>query len=105
MNFRLSILERICLMNSLLPKESNIVNQVLVEQIIKKTKIDQKEIEKTGLNFNDKVGGYFIENNIDKEIELSVKEITLLQKEIEILDKKNKITQQLLSVCLKIKEA
>lgn len=104
-NIVLKINERISI-NGLFPQKTNLVTQVLIKDIADKVKIGQKEAEKIDLKINENIGSYTWKKELSetKAIDFTAREIVFLQEQIERLDKTKEITQQILSLCLKLKE-
>lgn len=102
---KLSVKERL-VVGSLLPKEGNIMVQTLARDIREKTKLLQKEFKDVGFKVTPQ-GGYQWDKKKakSKKVDFTSAELGLLKKQVDILDKQNKITQELLDICLKIKEA
>jgi len=88
----------------LYPKESNLITQVLIKDIDDKVKLTQKEIKDIGLKIEN--GNYTW--NKDKEkplvINFTDQELDLLIDRVNSLDKENKISLNLVDICLKIKD-
>lgn len=98
---KLIVKERLAIAG-LYPKEGNIITQTLVRDIQKKVTLTQAEIKK--YNFR-QLQDKFVwdEKGKGKDIEFTEAEVSMLKGEIDKLDKENKITQDILNVCLKIK--
>ncbi|MCH7525141.1 MAG: hypothetical protein IIC74_09055 [Bacteroidetes bacterium] len=99
----LTIKDRL-LVAHLYPKESNLVTQILVKDIITKVEITQDDVKKYSIVSNAK--GIVWNKDLDKAIDiiLTDKEISFLQGQIKRLDGENKITQENLDLCLKIQK-
>lgn len=99
---KLSIKERLML-PTIMPLEGNLQEQMSVK-VIKEKALISKEEEKAikykagneGINWDEKLA-------VDKEIDLNPAEIILLKSAVDTLDKNNKVTQNNLSLCIKIK--
>ena len=100
---KLTIKDRLIL-NSIYPKESNIVNQTLIRDISKKIEIPQDEMK--AINLRPKDGMLLWDEGKGKDIEVkfSALELNLLKGQVDKLDKENKITMDILDLCLKIRE-
>lgn len=98
---KLSIKDRLTIA-SLYPQQSNIVEQVIVKDIKKKVDLSQSEFKEINLKVSE--GKYTWNNKAkDKEVDFTESELSLLKSQIDKLDKEKKITQDILSLCLKIK--
>ena len=100
---KLSTKDRL-IMSGLYPRESNIIDQVLIKDI--KIKVDLTQSEFKAIDFKI-VGDKYTWNNKkgkDKEIDFTAAELNLLRTQIDKMDKEKKITQEILSLCLRIKE-
>lgn len=102
---KLSIKDRLSL-KELFPRQSDIISLTLVRDIIDKTQLSQVEIKKIGLKlaedgrtitWNDKVA-------IEKNIGFTGAEITYMRSQVDRLDNEKKVTADLLSLCLRIRE-
>jgi hypothetical protein len=91
------------LVTQLYPKESNLVEQTIVRDISRKIEISQKEQEEIGLKAVQQGFTWDQEKELVKQIELSDIELSLLRDRVNALDSEKKITQQILELCLKIK--
>jgi hypothetical protein len=102
--FKLGILERISI-RRLFPQESNLVKQVLARDIDNKINFQQAELKTLGIKQED--GQVTWQSNKDKGkfIDFTDAELQFLKEQIDELDKKNKITADMVDVCLKIKDA
>ena len=94
--------------SGLYPERSNIVNQILVKDIIKKVQIDQDEMKKIQMK-NIEVNGHLQTIwNKDKAKEVNIDfteaEIGMLKNQVTELDKKNYITQDMIDLVLKIRD-
>lgn len=100
----LTVKDRI-VMSQLYPKQGNLISQVLVRDINKKIMLEQDEIKDIDFQVREDGRSYIWNEKKakDKDVDFTEAEIDLLKKEVENLDKDNKITQDVLDVCLKIK--
>ena len=83
---------------SLLPKEGNYVELVLIKDIITKVKMSQKEIADVEMKY---VGERIMWNpEKDKEVEIKFtdKELEIIKKALENLDKENKLNLDLIDL-------
>lgn len=103
---KLSIKERI-LVSELFPKESNILTQTIIKEVAKKVEITKDEQEAIGMKSTP--AGYQWSadkaKDSDKDVEFSKIELSILKEQVNALDAQKKVTQELLSLCIKIKEA
>lgn len=101
---RLSYLERL-LIGNLYPKEGDILTQLLVKSIKEKVKLTKEEIKKIGLQKYPN-GKLRYESKKEKEIKINFTEdeLKLLKEQVNRLDEQKKVTQELLNLCVKIKE-
>lgn len=93
------------ILGSLLPKESSIIEMILVKSIKEKIVFSQEELDKLDIR---KVGIDSIvcnENVVrDKKISFTEAESELMKSHINMLDSQKKISSDQLSICLKLKE-
>ena len=104
MEFKLTILERLTLLN-ILPRENNFINLMLIKEAAEKIGFDDKEISECeikqtpeGVNFNAEKG------KIEKPIEIGERAYSLICEVLEKLDKANKLTQEHCSIYKKFIE-
>ena len=99
----LSVKDRILLI-AFLPKEGDLLTQILVKDVRNKTELTQKELLDCDFKVVD--SGYVWDDKKakNKVVDFTGKELELLKSGVERLDKENKITQDILELCLKIKE-
>ena len=100
---KLDVEERF-IFNKLCPPESDILTQVIVADIRKKVAFSQAEIKKFGMTFPPGQIKWSIEKAKAVKISFTKVEIELLKTQILEMDKKKKITQQILTLVLKIKD-
>lgn len=100
---KLTISDRLNL-GMLYPQKSNIVDQILVKDIQDKIEITQEESKTIGLKIISKSYTWKKESDLEKEFKFSKTEINFLQDRVKDLDAKKEITQQVIDLCLKIKE-
>lgn len=94
--FRISILY---------PKETNILNGLILKDIVSKLMLSSSEVKKFDIKPDDKGGVQWKkENDKVKSISFTSAEMQFLKDQVSIFDKQNKITQDLLDVVLKIQE-
>jgi len=97
----LDVKERL-MFGSLYPKEGSLLDQSLVKDITEKTQITKAEFEKIGFKSTPK-GFTWNKNAKTKKVDFTSAELNFLKENVDRLDKAGKITQDLLGVCLKIK--
>lgn len=99
---KLNIADRINLIN-IFPAESGMVQQILVKDIAKKVEFTQDEIKEVNLVQKDGMITWTPEKAKDKEVEFTEMELNFLRECVDTLDKNKKISQQLIDLCLLIK--
>lgn len=98
---KLSIQERLVI-NALYPAKTNLVEQILVKDIVKKTELTQEDIKKYNIKFkNDSI---VWTGKPIKKVNFTDTEIEFLRKRVTELDKQNLITFELVDLCLKIQD-
>ena len=101
----LSLKDRLAI-QGLYPQSSNFVNQLLVKDIAEKVALTQAEITKHKVIVDPETG--FIRWNDkdlkDKDFKFTGAELNFLRSRVEALDQEQKITQDNLSLCQKIKD-
>ena len=100
----LDVEDRLRISTSILPQEDNIINLMLARDITHKVEFGQAEVKKIGLK-STKSG--FTWNNKKcgkKTFEFTDAELELMSTQINKLDSQSKITPDLLSLCLLIRE-
>jgi hypothetical protein len=102
MNIVLNSGERIQLAG-ILPVEGNMVDQILVKSIREKIKITEEEVKDFNLQATEKGGVTLKVEGTEKDFDFSFKEFELMKREIENLDKAEKINQENVDLCSKIK--
>ena len=100
----LSVKDRLTL-SALLPTQSDILTQVLSRDIQAKTRFTQLQMKKLGLKPSPG-GGMTWDAKVETatNIIFTEAEMTLLRAQVDVLDKEKKITPDILSLCLKIRE-
>jgi hypothetical protein len=94
------------LIGNLLPEADNITNMLIKKSILDKVALSEPEIVEADfkvITLTDKAQ-YTWKVGINKEIEFSDIELSLLKEQINILDSKKAITDNILELCIKIKE-
>lgn len=90
-------------MRNLFPKETNLLTQILIRDMTEKVQLNQKDLD--DIDFTVVGTGYKWDEDKAKDIEVSFTdaELKILSDAVNELDKKNKVTQELLDICMKIK--
>ena len=101
---KLSIKDRL-VFKLLYPQEGNLITQTLVRDISEKIKITQEEMKNLKLESSGDMVKWDETNDKGLEVEFTQLEINLLRDRVKELDSKNKITQENLDLCVKIKES
>jgi len=100
---RLDTKDRI-VFSALFAQQDDLINQTLAKDISKKIEITQEEMKKLDLKRVENQGLIWNpEIDISKDVEFSKAEITYLKGRVDILDKQKQITQDVLELCLKIR--
>ena len=104
---KLTVNERISLFGLCPTEGADIISQTLVRDILKKVELSQVEIKK--INFRKREGGVGVEwdepNTLPlKNVTFSELELGLLKGQVAKFDKEKRVSQGLLSLCLKITE-
>ena len=88
-------------------QQGNIIEQQIIKEILDKVCLKADELKESGIvstasgsSWNDE-----IVKKYDKEIDFTKLEVELMQREVERLDREKKVTQDLLELCLKIRDA
>lgn len=100
---KLSFSNRVFNIVGLYPKETNIMNGLILKDI--KTKVNLSASEKKNLDLKSFKNGSFSwekKNDTIKQISFSNSEIKFLQDQINLLDNQSKITPESLDIALKI---
>jgi hypothetical protein len=85
------------------PREGGILQQLLVRDITKKIEFTQDEIKEIGLKQSNNQLTWNPEKDFEKEVNFSESEINFLKDQIDLLDREKRITQDMLDLCLLIK--
>ena len=106
---KLSIKERV-IFSGILPQVGTIVSQIVVKGIIEKVQLSKEDAEKAKLQEVALPGGQkglkWDENKVaEKEVVFTEAELAVMREQIDSLDSQKKISQELLPLCLKIKNA
>ena len=102
---KLNINERL-MINALIPKEGDLITQVIAKDTIEKIRLTQEEIKKINMRLEGEGDDrcYRWENDFEKNVKFTEAEINQLKDAVKKLDKDKKINQSNLSLCIKIKE-
>lgn len=100
---KLTIIERLNLPR-LFPKEGGIIQQLLVRDIAKKVEFSQEEIKDIDLKQEGNQITWNPDKNVIKEVDFSESEIAFLKDQVVLMDKEKKITQDMLDLCLLIRD-
>jgi len=100
----LTVKERL-LISQIYPEKSSLTDQTIVRDIMRKLEITQDE--QTEIEFKTMPQGFTWNQEKEqvKAVEFTDAEINLLKNQVNNLDKEQKVTQQLVELCLKIKNA
>ena len=97
---KLSVKERLAV-PQILPEESNLYTQMIARNVRNKAEFSPEETAEIGLQA---VGGSLSwSNDKSEDVSFTEEELQLLKDQVEKLDKENKITNDLLDLCLKVK--
>ena len=99
----LTIKDRIVFFN-LFPREANIVDQLVIQDINDKIKLSPDEREKINFRVENNQAAWSNNKLKDMDVKFLNPELTLLKSFVEKLDKEKKITMEILDLCLKIRE-
>jgi hypothetical protein len=104
MKIELSIRDRLVLIDSVLPKEGDIVSLTIARDIGRKVELTQAEMGKykvkTIPSKDGKSSLTWDEKGQKKKIALTNAEIDFLKERVNVLDKQKKVTSDMLSLCL-----
>ncbi len=100
----LSIKDRLTMMNSLMPKEGDIISLTISRDVRAKLELSQAEIKRIGLESTEGGGLKWKEDSTKKKVKFTNAEMEILRTQVNDLDKRKKITSELLSVCLMIRK-
>jgi len=92
------------LLAGLLPKEGNIITLILARDIKQKVEISQDEFKKYDFKTIDNGSVRWQEPKKGFKITFTGAEMELLRTQVDSLDNTEKITDELLTLCLKIRE-
>lgn len=100
----LTVKERL-LISQIYPEKSSLTDQTIVRDIMRKLEITQEEQKE--IEFKAMQQGFTWNQEKEKvlPVEFTDAELNLLKTQVATLDKEQKVTQQLVELCLKIKNA
>lgn len=101
---KLSIKERLIFI-ALYPEKSDFLTQNILRDVSDKIKFSEEEIKEINLKFADNRWTWDEDKNIEKDVEFTSVESDILKAQVERLDKEKAITQTMLDICKKIKDA
>lgn len=88
----------------LAPETSSIIIQTLARDVNEKVQLSQKEISDIGLKPSPDGRSLTWKKEATKDISFTDAEMTYLKEQVTRLDTTGKVTQNILSLCIKIKE-
>jgi len=100
---KLSVVDRI-IISALYPKESDLVTQVLVQDIIKKVAFTQEEFTAMGFKIDGQTYSWDQSKAIEKDVDLTDTEHNFLKTQINVLDREKKVSQQMLPLINKFND-
>ena len=106
---KLNVRERIEITN-LFPQQHNIMTQTLVGDIGKKVRLSQKEADVIGLKRTTSDSAQLswdakLAEDVVIDVQFTKNELQFLKSQVAQYDEQNKITQGILSVCVKLQTA
>lgn len=101
---KLKISDRLNIL-TLFPVKASLLTQLTIKDVIEKVKLSEEERAVINFKIENTVATWDEKKASEKEIEFTNAEIGFLKDRVKTLDRENKITQSILSICLKIKEA
>ena len=99
---KLSIKERL-LFPQLYPAKASLTDQILVKDVRKKVELTQKDITEYEVKSTPQTITWNPNKVKSKNVTFTDAELDFLKKQIEAKDKENAITQEILDLCIKIK--
>ena len=90
--------------NVLYPQKGNLSEQILVQDISKKVQFTQEEIQNANYKVKGNLASWDDTKVKEAKIEFTGAELNFLKTRVDDLDKNKEITQDILSLCRKIKE-
>ena len=100
----LTVLDRFG-MKALMPKEGDILSLTIRRDILAKTELSQKEIEKFGVKPAPNGGLMWEDSKATTEIIFTNAEMEFIRTEVDTRNKQKKLNPKLLPLCLKIRES
>jgi len=101
---KLNILSRLNIAR-LFPRESGILQQMLVKSIAKKVEFSKEEIERIKLRQEGENIVWEPKNDFEKDIDFTDAEVQLLRDMVDLIDREKRITQDMLDICLLIRNS
>jgi len=102
---KFSVKDRL-LISNLFPQKASLTDQILVKDITAKIAITQKEMTAYGLKSSpDGQIRWDADKEKAKNVDFTEAELELLKRQVEEKDKSNEITQEVVDLCIKIKNA
>lgn len=102
MKIKLTLKERF-VMSQLLPAQGNMITMVIADDILLKTAVRSKEVGKYDIKYENGRLKWNPDADLGEEFELNDVEMKLLSSQVEVLDKEGNITQELASLCRKVR--
>lgn len=99
---KLTFKERL-IFNALYPQKGNLSEQILVQDISKKVQFTQEEIQDANYQVKGNLATWDDTKVKENEINFTGAELNFLKTRVDELDKNKEITQDILSLCQKIK--
>ena len=90
--------------NALYPQKGNLSEQILVQDISKKVQFTQEEMQNANYKVEGRLASWDETKVKETEISFTGAELNFLKTRVDELDKNKEITQDILSLCQKIKE-
>ena len=92
------------LLRQLFPQQSDLLTQLLIRDISEKVDVSQKETLEAELQHTQTGTTWNPQKAKGKDVLFTVAEFSFLNSQVGRLDKEKKITSDLLSICLKIRD-
>lgn len=99
---KLDILNRLNMVR-LFPKTGGILQQSLVKEIAKKVELSIEEVTQIELKQIEDQITWNPKKDFEKEVDFTETEMTLLKEQVEVMDKEQRVTQDILDLCLLIR--
>jgi len=88
----------------LLPQTHNMVTMLAVRDIFKKIRLTQDEEKRIKLVVAEGRVSWDLKENFEIDISFNNLEINLLRDQVNIMDKKKEVSEDVLDICLKVKD-